>query len=255
MDWIEVEIVTWYTCLKREMIFNKCRVPERGRDKGIVQQEMEKRFGKLVSNVGKNAKDLLEKSKNMAIQAVDQNEDGIVDLGDVSTIAENVGNVMKKGVQTLKEATDEKKRQFELKVLQPIFIESLSDVDFIMSKFIRITERDKKHAKSGVCKESIGFVSDQEGLRIVNIFRDSLKVFGLSFYPDCNNDFYYVDPCDRELYIALDEYFNYLKQVRVNELQMVAQDLGAKHFKVTYKEEKTSFSKKNKNIKANLIQV
>ena len=205
---------------------------------------MEKNFGKLVLNVGKNAKDLLEKSKNITIQVADQNADGKFDLEDVSVIAGSVGNVMKKGAQTLKETTDEKARQLELKTLQPIFLETLNDTDFLMSRFIRITDRDKKHAESEVCKGSIGFLSDQKGLHIVNIFRDSIDSYGLSFYPDCDSEFYYVDPSDRDGYIALDEYFSYLKQVRISELQKIAQDLGAKHFKVTYKEEKTSFSEK-----------
>ena len=95
-----------------------------------------------------------------------------------------------------------------------------------------------------MCKGSIGFLSAQKGLHIVNIFRDSIDLYGLSFYPDCDSEFYYVDPSDRDGYIALDEYFSYLKQVRISELQKIAQDLGAKHFKVTYKEEKTSFSEK-----------
>ena len=205
---------------------------------------MEKKFGKLVLNVGKNAKDFLEKSKDITIQVADQNADGKFDLEDVSVIAESVGNVMKKGAQTLKETTDEKARQLELKTLQPIFLETLNDTDFLMSRFIRITDRDKKHAESEVCKGSIGFLSDQKGLHIVNIFRDSIDSYGLSFYPDCDSEFYYVDPSDRDGYIALDEYFSYLKQVRISELQKIAQDLGAKHFKVTYKEEKTSFSEK-----------
>ena len=205
---------------------------------------MEKKFGKLVLNVGKNAKDFLEKSKDITIQVADQNADGKFDLEDVSVIAGSVGNVMKKGAQTLKETTDEKARQLELKTLQPIFLETLNDTDFLMSRFIRITDRDKKHAESEVCKGSIGFLSDQKGLHIVNIFRDSIDLYGLSFYPDCDSEFYYVDPSDRDGYIALDEYFSYLKQVRISELQKIAQDLGAKHFKVTYKEEKTSFSEK-----------
>lgn len=205
---------------------------------------MEKKFGKLVLNVGKNAKDLLEKSKDITIQVADQNADGKFDLEDVSVIAGSVGNVMKKGAQTLKEITDEKARQLELKTLQPIFLETLNDTDFLMSRFIRITDRDKKHAESEVCKGSIGFLSAQKGLHIVNIFRDSIDLYGLSFYPDCDSEFYYVDPSDRDGYIALDEYFSYLKQVRISELQKIAQDLGAKHFKVTYKEEKTSFAEK-----------
>lgn len=79
---------------------------------------------------------------------------------------------------------------------------------------------------------------------MLNIFSDSIEPFTLSFYPDKRSEFYYVDPTDRNRYIALDEYFGYLKEERINELQMIAQSLGAKHFKVTYKEEKTSFTQK-----------
>ena len=43
-------------------------------------------------------------------------------------------------------------------------------------------------------------------------------------------------------YIALEEYFGYLKTARVNELQRIAQDLGAKHFRVVFKEYKATFS-------------
>ena len=51
--------------------------------------------------------------------------------------------------------------------------------------------------------------------------------------------------------IALDDYFSYLKVARVNELQKIAQDLGAKHFRVTYKEQKTSFSRNAVKAKGN----
>ena len=53
---------------------------------------------------------------------------------------------------------------------------------------------------------------------------------------------YYINPSDRDHYIALDEYFDYLRIARVNELQKIAQDLGAKYFKVTYLEEKKTLS-------------
>lgn len=56
---------------------------------------MEKKFGKLVSNVGKNAKDILEKSKNKAVQIADQNDDGKFDLEDVTAMANSVEEVLK----------------------------------------------------------------------------------------------------------------------------------------------------------------
>lgn len=82
---------------------------------------------------------------------------------------------------------------------------------------------------------------------MLNIFRDSIDFFGLSFYPDNRSEFYYVDPSDRDRYIELDDYFNYLKAERISELQRIAQDLGAKHFKVTFVEEKSSYSDRKIN--------
>ena len=207
------------------------------------------KFEEIISNAGKSAK----KFVNNAIQVADQNDDGKFDMTDMAEIAESVGTVVKKGTKVVKEGTEEKIRQIEEKVLQPIFADSLNEADFLMSKFIRVTERDKKYIDSDVCKGSIGYISNQKGLYYVNLFRDSIDAFGLMLYPDNDYDFYYADPSERDRYIALDEYFDYLKVARVNELQKIAQDLGAKHFKVTYKEEKTAFSEKKAKANAKVV--
>ena len=83
---------------------------------------MEKKVGKLIIGISENTKELLEKSKNIVVKTVDQNDDGKVDLEDVSVIAESVGSVVRKSAKTLKETADEKARQMELKALQPIFL-------------------------------------------------------------------------------------------------------------------------------------
>lgn len=198
----------------------------------------------FVSDAGKTARNLIDKSKDFAIRTVDQNNDGKLDLSDVSAIAGAMGDAVKRGKQSIKENAEDKARKNELKALQPFFPDSLDNADFLMPKFIRVTDRDKKHAESAVCQGSIGFISDQKGFRVVNIFKDSLDIFGLTFYPDCDCEFYYVDPSDRDCYIALNDYFGYLKTARIIELQKIAQDLGAKHFRVTYKEEQSSSSSK-----------
>lgn len=210
---------------------------------------MDKKIGKFVANVGKNAKDMLEKSKELTIHAVDQNDDGKFNLEDVSVFADAVGKSVKKSAIALKEGADEKARQLELRTLNPIFLDTMNEAEFVMPKFIRVTDRDKKYSESEVCRGSIGYGSEQKGLHIVNIFKDTVDAFGVSFYPDCDSEFYYVDPSDRDCYIALDEYFSYLKLARISELQKIAQDLGAKHFRVTYKEEKAMFSEKKSNAK------
>lgn len=201
-----------------------------------------KKISSLISDAGSAAKGFLDKTKDAAFQAMDQNDDGKLNLADVTALADSVGGVVKKGASAVREGAEESRKRIELKTLQPVFPESLDNAEFLISKLIRITDRDKKRAESDVCQGSIGYLSDKGGLRVVNIFKDSLDAFGLTFYPDSDCEFYYVNPTDRDNYICLDEYFSYLKTVRINELQRVAQDLGAKHFRVTYKEERTSFS-------------
>ena len=195
-----------------------------------------------MAGAGNAAKGTFDKVKEKTIHIVDQNDDGKFDIDDVSVVAGAVGDVMKKGAAAVKVSAEENRKRMELKSLQPIFADTLDQADFFMSKLIRVVERDRKHAESDVCQGSIGFLSDKGGLRVVNLFTDSLDVFGLTFYPDADGDFYYVNPTDRDNYIALNEYFSYLKTVRINELQRVAQDLGARHFRVIFKEEQATFS-------------
>lgn len=204
-----------------------------------------KKLEELVAGAGKNAKNLL----NSAVQAIDQNDDGKINFADATVLAGAMGDAVRKGALTAKENAGEAVKALTLKTLRPIFPDSLSDADFLMPKFIRIVERDKKFV-GGVCQGSIGYESDQKGLYIVNIFQDSIDAFGLLFYPDRGCEFYYVDPSDRDRYIALDEYFGYLKIARINELKKIAQDLGAKHFKVTYREEQALFTQGKVNVHA-----
>lgn len=179
---------------------------------------------------------IINKTKKSLTKIADQNDDGKFDKEDII----NVTNTIKTNI-------DEKAKEIEIKILQPIFPADIDDGDFLFQKFIRVADRDKKRSESEVCKGSIGYFTSTKGIRLLNIFRDSIDFFGLSFYPDSRSEFYYVDPSDRDRYIALDDYFNYLKAERISELQRIAQDLGAKHFKVTFVEEKSSYSDRKIN--------
>ena len=148
-------------------------------------------------------------------------------------------------MDNVKKGADKTAREIERNILKLISAERLTDVSFQLSKLIRVTERNKIYIKSEVCKNSVGYQSFPKNFRLINIFDDSIEDFGISLFPQSNYEFYYVDPSDRDHYIALDSYFQTLKERRVHELERVAQVLGAKHFKVTYKEEQ----KKTDNVK------
>lgn len=202
-----------------------------------------------ISKVIDNVKDGIDDAKQKVVDVVDEAEldkhakelvDAAVDKAKefedaVSDVAQNLAKTIEEG-----------KRQWNLNRLKPIFLQDLNGMRY--SRLIRIVERDKKFDIE-VCKGSIGYWATCKGEIWMNIFKDSVNKFGLNFYPNDEVNFYYMDPTDGDSYIVLDEYFDRLKQARVSELQKIAQDLGAKYFRVTYMKEKTTLSKKSANGK------
>lgn len=203
----------------------------------------------VASGAGIAAAELFGRAKKAVVTAVDQNGDGQLDIADVSILSDSIKAAVKDGGEKWNEKQEQLKREREIKQLCPIFADDLDNTDFSLTKLIRVADMDKKHRESELCIGSVGFESIQKDLKITHIYPDKVDAFGLSFYPDSDCDIYYVDPCDRDHYIALDDYFSYLKVARISELQRIAQDLGAKHFRVTYKEHKKSFSAKDVQAK------
>ena len=199
-------------------------------------------LGAFADKAGKNAANIFDKAKKAMINAVDQNDDGKLGLDDISIIKDSVKSAVKDSSEKWSEKQEQLKREKELKALRPFFAEDAEAPGFSLPKLIRIAEMDAKHAESALCENSIGYIFGDSDLDIVTIYPDKVDLFDLKFYPDLDCGLYYVDPNDRDFYISLDDYFNYLKVARVSELQKIAQDLGATHFRVVFKEHKKSFS-------------
>ena len=174
-----------------------------------------------------------------------------VDKAELDKHAKEISDAAGDIAQNLAKTIEEGKRQWDLNRLKPIFLQDLNGVCY--SRLIRIIEREKKFDIEA-CKGSIGYWATCKGERWMNIFKDSVDKFGLNFYPNDEVNFYYMDPTDNNSYIVLDEYFDRLKQVRVSELQKIAQDLGAKYFRVTYMKERTTLSKKSANGKGSILK-
>ena len=182
--------------------------------------------------------DAVSSSADSLIRSIDQTGDGKFDFDDIAEINRQI---------------QENQRQAKLKrdreMLNPIFLKDLSDGDFLLSRMIRLTAMDKKHASSSICEGSIGHEELVKDLRIVTVYPDHMGEWALQFYPDENQEFYYVNPVDPNQYIAIDYFFDYLRQARVGELQRIAQDLGATYFRVTIREQKKTLYKKSESAK------
>lgn len=201
------------------------------------------------------AVDVLKKTKQKVVKTLDQDNDNKLSIKDASIFATNIEGSAKKARKNIKKNIDKKNFIKQKRELQPISNKDLSSPDFKLSKMIRITEIDKKRANSVACKGSVGYYSNLGQTKLVNIYFENADLLGVSFYPDKTHEIYYIDPVDKNKYIASDVYFNYLKDIRVNELQKIAQDLGATHFKVTYKGYNSASSNKDIKGKAKVTKV
>ena len=219
--------------------------------KEIVQEES------VTVDAPEKPSNIFDTAKDAIVKAADVNADGNLDLKDVAVVADSIGVAAAKAAGAVKEAGDQigkflsrTKRDLDLKTLRPLFVEDIRAAGFSLPELIHLTTMDKRHAVSEVCKGSIAHMSSFNGMDMINIYKDHIDKFGLKFYPDRGSEVYYKDPCVKMLYIALDEYFIFLDKARMNELESIAQSLGAKQYLITYTEKRRTEKSKTVGIKA-----
>ena len=228
---------------------------------------MAKKIKELAEGAGKAATDLFNKAQETVTKAVDVNGDGKLDFEDVKKAADSVGNAAHKAVADVKGGIGEGKKRIEEKIkaskleadrksLRPIFKEDINSTEFSLPKLIMIAnEPDKVHKESEVCNGSVGFNNKADKMDIVTIYKDDLDVLGVSFYPDVDSEAYYVNPVDRDNYISLKKYTEYLIIQRMNEMQRIAQCLGAKKFDVRIVTTDSSKEKESRSVQLKAARV
>ena len=166
-------------------------------------------------------------------------------------------------VDNIKEASDDfSKKQLNARyerdrlALRPVFKETFLPAaggssaptapGFSMPPIIHVVEKDKKHAESKVCEHSLGHLSEENGVAVLNVYPHHLNDLGISLFPNGERSIYYVDPVQKDLYIDIKEYFQQLKLARVNELEQLAFALGAKHFEILFKTDTVELEKAKK---------
>lgn len=195
-----------------------------------------------------------DKPKMFRVPSVDVNEvvDGAKDVAE--NTAKFVGDAANAATDfaqdTLKQAADvfgkvvkrldDTNRQQQFDKDRPVFLSDLEE-GFAYPKMIRVVEKDRRKKSY---PDSIGYWQEVKGTDLMNVYqKDFASVDNVRFYPKLEDSVYYVHPLDDHLYIEITEYFTYLKEQRVAELKRIAQELGAKHFKVQIMEERLSSNK------------
>ena len=147
----------------------------------------------------------------------------------------------------IKENIADKKRAEDIKKYSPIFMEDVANGELLSERVIRIVNYDAR-LENDTCKDSIGFYEKSEDRKMPTFYSKYISLLGLTLRPQQSDSVYISDPCVPGTYIEIDEYYNYMKEVRVNELTVLAQALGAKS--VTIKLQNSTHSLFHKNISA-----
>ena len=121
--------------------------------------------------------------------------------------------------------------QKKLEKYLPIFEGDIDRDSFRHERVIRVVNYDSRLDKE-LCKGSIGFYDKTADRKIPTFYTKYAENFDLTFFPHICESVFIADPCIEGRYIEIDEYFSYMKQVRVNELTLIAQSLGAKHIDI-----------------------
>lgn len=118
------------------------------------------------------------------------------------------------------------------KKLNPLFENDLFTANLLDERIIRVVNYDSRQ-ENEVCKGSVGFWEVTKSRKVPTIYSRFIDRLNLDFYPKLSDSIFISDPCIKGKYIEIDEYYNYMKQVRVNELTVIAQALGAKHVDIS----------------------
>lgn len=126
----------------------------------------------------------------------------------------------------------EARLELDLKTLKPVFADTLpftakdSQADAAQPSILSIVARDKKRSESEVCRGAVGYYQSAKGYELLNLYEDYALQSALVFYPAAAKGVFLADPYQTGVYIALDEYFDFIRKALVNELEVVAQDLA-----------------------------
>ena len=165
---------------------------------------------------------------------------------------DNVIRLKDNASQKITKIVDENRKNKEekdFKKLHPLFENEISASSLQKERIIRVVNYDSR-LENKVCKGSIGFFEMTKSRKVPTIYSQFIDRFNFNFYPKLSDSVFISDPCVEGKFIEVDEYYNYMKQVRVNELTVIAQALGAKHVEIALSV--SSDTSSASSIKANL---
>lgn len=173
---------------------------------------------------------------------------GISDVKEkASVVADGAREKAKDGLDVAREKAkdgservNEIKNDLDKKIYRPLNEETILSGEFESPLIIRLLDKNPYISKES-CKDAVGFDSTIAKNNVLELVKGVYPENKFKFYPNLSGQIYLRNPYVKDMYIALNSYFEYIKKSRVAELKMIADKLGAKYVKITYKESEKKF--------------
>ena len=156
----------------------------------------------------------------------------------------------KAGVVAIAENAKAEEHARKLKKYNPLFPEQYQSENFNIPNIVVIVD-DAIRRDIEVCDGAIGWLGKDTGEEVLYLYDEAIEFSGISFIPaPVCNAVYYVDNFDRSRFIQADCIFSRTMKEKIDELQHIAEFIGAKRCLIHISE--SSKSSKSKRVSADL---
>lgn len=158
---------------------------------------------------------------------------------------------IQQGAKELSEKAKNDSYMRRLKKYNPLFPDTYQSETFNIPNMIMIRD-DAERRGIDVCEGAIGWLDNANGMEVMCLYDEAVKMSGINFVPVASCDaFYYVDNYDRNRFIRTDCIFSKAHEERMAELQNIANLLGAKKCSIEISETLVEIKKENKSASLN----
>lgn len=161
----------------------------------------------------------------------------------------------KAGVIALAEKNKNDALARRIKKYNPLFPSEYLEMKDRLPNIIRIVD-DAVRRGIDVCEGSIGWLSKESGIEVLNLYDEAVDFSGLTFIPTASCDSVYsVDNFDRSRFIRIDQIFSKAHEERLAELEGIAYAVGAKYCSIEITESDRNVKKQAAKVTAEAANI
>ena len=197
--------------------------------------DTKEKFSGLLQKTAEIGKKTAEKTADFSKKTAEKTVD----------ISKKVADNVQQGAKALSEKSKDDAYLRKLKKYNPLFPDQYFSTGFTRPNMIIIVD-DAVRKGIDVCEGAIGWLSNSDGMEVLNLYDEAVEESGIRFIPAPTCDAaYYVDAFDRNRYIQVEKFFSKAHEEKLAELEHIAYMLGAKTCSIELVEQQAESHSKN----------